>query len=45
LVDDFANRAPVMVDLSANANGMGRELFEPFRRMVGPATTGAALVV
>ncbi len=45
LVSDFAARAPVTVDLSANTFGMGRELFEPFRRLAGPATTGAALVV
>jgi phosphogluconate dehydratase len=45
LVDGFDARTPITVDLSANAFGMGRELFEPFRRMVGPATSGAALVV
>ena len=38
-------RAPATPDLSGNSHGLGRELFEPFRRMVGPATDGAAVVV
>ncbi len=42
---DLAARDPVRQDLSANANGIGRELFETFRRSVGPAETGAAVVV
>jgi phosphogluconate dehydratase len=42
---DFATRDPVTVDLTANGFGIGRELFEAFRRGVGPATSGAALVV
>jgi len=45
LTDGVADRAPLVPDLSANAVGIGRELFEPFRRNVGPATTGAAVVV
>ena len=38
-------RAPAEADLSANASGIGRELFTAFRRNVGPAETGAAVVV
>ncbi len=45
LVPDFDTRTPVVADLSGNAHGTGRELFEVFRRNAGPATTGAALVV
>ncbi|MGB8813777.1 MAG: phosphogluconate dehydratase [Paracoccaceae bacterium] len=43
--DDFDQRAPVQADLSANTHGMGRELFEAFRKTVGPATDGAGVVV
>jgi phosphogluconate dehydratase len=42
---DLAARSPVRPDLSANAHGIGRELFETFRRSVGPAETGAAVVL
>jgi phosphogluconate dehydratase len=42
---DLSTRAPVQPDLSANGFGIGRELFEPFRRNVGTAETGAAVVV
>ena len=45
LEPDFATRAPVTADLSGNAHGIGRELFETFRRNVGPATTGGAVVI
>ena len=47
LVDaaEFAARAPAEADLSANAFGIGRELFTAFRNNVGPAETGAAVVV
>lgn len=45
LAPGFDDRAPVQVDLSANGQGMGRELFDAFRRNVGPATSGAAVVV
>ena len=45
LAEGFEARAPVTADLSGNATGMGRELFEVFRRNAGPATTGAATVV
>jgi phosphogluconate dehydratase len=38
-------RDPARPDLSANAHGIGRELFETFRRNVGSAETGAAVVV
>jgi phosphogluconate dehydratase len=45
LVPDFDSRAPVTIDLSANEFGIGRELFAAFRRGVGTADTGAALVL
>ncbi len=45
LAAEFANREPVTADLSANAHGIGRDLFEVFRRNVGPATEGAGVVV
>jgi phosphogluconate dehydratase len=45
LVPDFDARPLVEADLSANAHGIGRELFGAFRQYVGPATDGAALVV
>ncbi len=45
LVPDFASRTPVTADLSANEHGIGRELFAAFRRNVGSADTGAALVL
>ncbi len=45
LAADFDSRQPVTADLSANGHGIGRELFEAFRRNVGPAETGAAVVV
>ena len=41
----FDNRAPATADLSANSHGIGRELFEAFRRTVGTAETGASVVV
>ena len=41
LAADFATREVVVADLSANSHGMGRELFEMFRRNAGPATSGA----
>ncbi|MBI1218044.1 MAG: phosphogluconate dehydratase [Rhodobacteraceae bacterium] len=45
LAPDFETRVPVTADLSANAYGTGRNLFEAFRRNVGPATAGAGVVV
>ncbi|WP_226553379.1 phosphogluconate dehydratase [Celeribacter naphthalenivorans] len=41
LEDGFDAREAVTVDLTANTVGMGRELFETFRRNAGPATEGA----
>ena len=41
----FAARAPAEHDLSASASGIGRELFAAFRSNVGPAESGAAVVV
>ncbi|MBP2559985.1 phosphogluconate dehydratase [Neorhizobium galegae] len=45
LVDaaEFAARTGVVVDLSENEFGMGRELFAPFRRHVGTADMGASV--
>ncbi|WP_284163050.1 phosphogluconate dehydratase [Frigidibacter sp. SD6-1] len=45
LVPDLMARAPATADLTANQHGTGRELFAAFRAHVGPAETGAALVV
>ncbi|MFD0978552.1 phosphogluconate dehydratase [Tropicimonas aquimaris] len=45
LEDGFAERAPVQADLSANTHGLGRDLFETFRRNAGPATEGACAVL
>ncbi|MEO5616117.1 MAG: phosphogluconate dehydratase [Cypionkella sp.] len=45
LAADFDSREPVTADLSANRHGMGRELFEAFRRTVGTSETGAAVVI
>ncbi len=40
---DLGARTLAEVDLTANAHGMGRDLFETFRRTVGPATDGASV--
>ena len=45
LVPDFETRTPATADLSHNAWGMGRELFDAFRRNVGASTEGAGVVV
>ncbi|HSF95471.1 MAG TPA: phosphogluconate dehydratase [Thermohalobaculum sp.] len=45
LAEGFADREPAVADLSANEHGIGRELFAAFRRNVGPAATGASVVV
>jgi phosphogluconate dehydratase len=45
LAEDFESRTPVTPDLSANEDGLGRDLFRAFRAHVGPATAGAGLVV
>jgi phosphogluconate dehydratase len=42
---DLATRTAATADLSGNGNGVGRELFEVFRRNVGLAATGAGVVV
>jgi len=46
LVDaaDMAEREPVVADLSENEFGMGRDLFAPFRRAVGPSDRGASVL-
>jgi phosphogluconate dehydratase len=41
----FAARPPATADLAGNEFGLGRELFAAFRHVVGPAGTGAAVVV
>jgi phosphogluconate dehydratase len=43
LTDDFAGREPVMIDLSANQTGMGRELFSHFRNAAGLTSEGASV--
>ena len=45
LEDGFDGREALQPDLAANGHGIGRELFETFRRNAGPATAGAANVV
>lgn len=45
LATDFDRREPVTADLSGNSHGLGRELFEAFRRNVGTSETGAAVVL
>ncbi|MDY8108651.1 phosphogluconate dehydratase [Fulvimarina sp. 2208YS6-2-32] len=40
---EFAAREPVKVDLSAYEHGVGRELFAPFRALVGTADEGAGV--
>ncbi|MEC3863218.1 phosphogluconate dehydratase [Mesobacterium sp. TK19101] len=45
LAPDFDSRTPVTADLSGNAHGIGRELFEVFRKNVGLASNGAGVVV
>jgi phosphogluconate dehydratase len=44
LSPDFSSRPPVTADLSANSFGIGREMFETFRRNVGPSTQGASVL-
>ncbi|WP_372839493.1 dihydroxy-acid dehydratase, partial [Phaeovulum sp.] len=45
LTPNFETRPPVVPDLSANASGVGREMFELFRRSVGAADAGASSVL
>ncbi len=40
---EFASRTPVQIDLSANEQGVGRELFKSFRQRVGTADHGASI--
>lgn len=42
---DFLLRDPAVEDLSAHHSGMGRELFDAFRRNVGSSVHGAAVVI
>ncbi|MEO1639331.1 MAG: phosphogluconate dehydratase [Pseudomonadota bacterium] len=42
---DLSSRSPATADLSGNGNGVGRELFEVFRRNVGLAAEGAGVAV
>ncbi|WP_149142177.1 phosphogluconate dehydratase [Gemmobacter caeruleus] len=44
LAEDFDRRDPVTADLSGNSHGIGREMFETFRRNVGNATEGASVL-
>ncbi|WP_371168759.1 phosphogluconate dehydratase [Aliiroseovarius sp. 2305UL8-7] len=44
LSDGALDRPAVQVDLSDNTDGMGRELFENFRRSARPATEGASSI-
>jgi phosphogluconate dehydratase len=41
---EFAARIPATADLSANSYGLGRELFAPFRALVGTADHGASVL-
>ena len=45
LATDFETRVPATADLTGNGTGVGRELFAVFRRDVGRASPGAAVVV
>ncbi|MGY9048335.1 phosphogluconate dehydratase [Puniceibacterium antarcticum] len=45
LASDFDNREPVTADMTDNGHGVGRELFDVFRKNVGLASNGAAVVV
>jgi phosphogluconate dehydratase len=42
---DFATRPAETADLSANAHGIGRELFQVFRAQVGTSDSGAGVVI
>ena len=39
----FAARVPAQKDLTANEVGTGRELFQGFRHLIGPADSGASI--
>jgi len=42
---DLSARSPAEADLTGNGTGVGRELFEVFRKNVGLASTGGAVVI
>ncbi|HBG99933.1 MAG TPA: phosphogluconate dehydratase [Rhodobacteraceae bacterium] len=42
---DLGSRPAAAPDLSANATGLGRELFARFRSQAGPASAGAGMVI
>jgi phosphogluconate dehydratase len=42
---DLSTREAVTIDLSANTTGLGRELFDLFRRNAGTAETGASPLI
>ena len=42
---DLETRETAIADLTGNGNGVGRELFEVFRRTVGSADTGASVTL
>ena len=44
LTEGALDRPKVTADLSDNNHGTGREMFEVFRRNVGPAETGASVL-
>jgi phosphogluconate dehydratase len=43
LTEGALARAPAQADLTANQSGTGREMFEVFRSVVGPAEAGASV--
>ncbi|WP_068116858.1 phosphogluconate dehydratase [Tropicimonas marinistellae] len=45
LEPDFDQRTAVVADLAANGHGLGRDLFETFRKAAGPATDGACAIL
>ena len=45
LEDGFAERESVQVDLTANGEGLGREMFAMFRESCGLAADGAGVAV
>jgi phosphogluconate dehydratase len=45
VLSDISDRPDTAPDLSHNSYGIGRELFEVFRRNAGPADAGAGVVV
>ena len=43
--DIFQSRPPAQADLSAYQDGLGRDMFQIFRRTVGPASAGAGVAI